>query len=401
MRKLLFVFLVLMMAAPAWGYTLPTSYVINDVPELSVTAPTRPSIDGGRIVVGQYPAPAVNGKAAVYSIYPNVLREWGGAAFPNWTVQPAGYGQNNTVGIAGQWAALGGGPTANSNNSGQKVWFANLATNATIGYAGTSADEHFPDVNSLGDAVWVRWNNPGFSIMYGDLNNPGNPQIALPLTGVPTDSSCPNFADNARKFIYSNATQHRLYDLATNTDYLIFDKGASTMNILRARIADDGNWAVTNTRPEGEGSKRANIILYDLRTPATPVRFNLTGVDTAGGATVIREDPTIEMIDADTAVIAWGQCTAPEGSNIYDIRAAVVTGLVAGTPVMGTPVIVAQSTANLHFPEMDGNIITWVKDWAWLSGGGSTASVVQYTFIPEPASLSLLLLGATAMRRRR
>jgi len=109
--------------------------------------------------------------------------------------------------------------------------------------------------------------------------------------------------------------------------------------------------------------KNARISFCSIsRTLASPVTYNLTK-----DPTVIREDPNIEIVGADTAIVVWGQDSTPAAEDNYDIYAAVVTGL-SGTPVLGTPVLLAAGdgaagSMGNRFPVIDGNLVAWSYHW--------------------------------------
>jgi len=62
-----------------------------------------------------------------------------------------------------------------------------------------------------------------------------------------------------------------------------------------------------------------------------------------------------------------GQDSTPAAEDNYDIYAAVVTGL-SGTPVLGTPVLLAAGdgaagSMGNRFPVIDGNLVAWSYHW--------------------------------------
>jgi len=370
---------------------------IKTIPRIpgSVTTAGRPAVDNQTIVFGQV---GPNLVGVTYNAASQTLTTWGAASpLTAVTVNASGFFQNDPTGIGGKWAAVGGSPDALSLTVPFKIVDLSTSTRHDItAQAGTQGtDQHFFDVNTNGDVVWTRWESGGqYSLMYMNM---ANTSVQTSLTMNDNSSMMPRIStESGRRITYSpNRYDHRVYDLDTSTDYLVYhDPGAGVgspdANALRSRISDDGNWIVFNRRPSNETQKRADLILVDVTDPTTPSVHNLSN-----DASVIREDPVIEILDADTGIVVWGESAVPEG--IYSIKAAVLTGL-SGTPVMGLPVTLAagDSGNGVRFPSIDGNLVAWSYHW----GDGATQTV-QYMWIPEPAALTLLGLGSLALLRRR
>jgi hypothetical protein len=220
--------------------------------------------------------------------------------------------------------------------------------------------------------VWVNWVGANANLIWVNMTDP-SVQVALGTVLGGTSQHPRISKDTRRRITYSpSSTMHRVFDLETTTDYLVYES-ATGENVLRSRISDDGNWVIANQRPAGETQKRSDIFLFKIKDLATPVTYNLTK-----DPTVIREDPNIEIVGPDTAIVVWGQDSTPAAEDNYDIYGAVVTGL-SSTPVLGTPVLLAAGDGVFNgnrFPVIDGNLVAWSYHW-----GDSASQTVQYMSI--------------------
>ncbi|MCC7145474.1 MAG: PEP-CTERM sorting domain-containing protein [Phycisphaeraceae bacterium] len=382
-----------------WAVTLVPGTVIDVTPTYN-TRLGRPAVDSYRIIAAGVAAGGV--QSQLYNVSTGVLTPFGsGTVLDNprvdWAVNPSGFLQNNMVGIGGDWVAAGGAHDSSSLTN--KGWFANTATNTTYRTGGVSDNEHFFDVDAAGNAIWLHWNNNGtYDLKWQNLiSNPAGPAVTLFTTPNDNSSISANIADDGSgKITWSGTTSdktHYIFDLNTMTNYTVYTGGAGTGNAVRSRISDDGNWIVWNERSAATqgSSNRADIILQNVANPASPgLAINLTN-DVAK----VREDPTIEIVDADTAIIVWGERDSFLVAGNYSIMGAVVTGLLS-TPVMGAVVpLASEASVDLRFPDIDGNLIAWAR------APGAAGAKTQYMLIPEPASLSLLALGGLTLARRR
>jgi len=408
--------LVAAVSTQGWAVTLVPGTVVS-IPNTYNTGLQRPAVDGYRIIAALAGTGSYAGgvQSQLYNVSTGVLTPVGSGTFldnpqVNWAVDTSGYAQNNHVGIAGEWVAAGGGKDNSSLTN--KGWILNGAGSIRVG--GQSDNEHFFDVDANGQAIWLRWDNnmsggsPNtWSLMTQNLvTNPSGSPTEL-LNNIPTsplynadvnDSMCANIADDGSgRITWSSPTgskKHYVYDLGTSTNYTVYTGDATIGNAVRSRISDDGNWITWNSRGASTqgGSNKSDILVTDVSDLNNPVTYNLTN-DLAR----LREDPNIEIIDADTAIIVWGERESAQVAGKYEIKGAVVTGLL-GTPVMGTIVTLASEAGqDLRYPDIDGNLIAWARNPN--TTGANTYT--QYMLIPEPASLSLLALGGLALIRRR
>lgn len=360
---------------------------IKAVPRLEgqVTTAGRPSIHNGIIVFGQTDP---NNVGVTYDTRTGVLKTWGGYDDPiNVTRNVAGFFQNEQTGISGKWAVVGGAPEVQSRNVPIKV--VNLETQTRIDVlpdpaVASSVDQHFFTINADGDLVWVNFGGGGGDLANLIWTNLKDPTVQTALETVPgSTSQHPRIStDSGRCITYSpDGSTHRVFDLETMTDYLIYES-TSGENVLRSRISDDGNWVIANHRAAGETLKRSDLILISIADLNKPVSFNLTK-----NASVIREDPNIEIIDADTAIVVWGQDSTPETEDNYDIYAATLTGLSAKAPVLATPVLLAAGDGGVgrgnRFPVIDGDLVAWSYHW-----GDVASQTVQYMSIAAPVSVA-------------
>ncbi len=400
--------LALAIATPAMAYTIVPG-TVQSIPTTYNTRLGRPAVDDMRVMAAGTIAGGVQSQLWYHSS--DSLTPFGGGNVldnppVDHAVNPAGFLQNNMIGLAGDWVAAGG---ARDNQSiPNLLTYANVATNTIYRVGGQTVNEKFPDVDAAGNALYLRFNDANFggagffSLMYVDLNvagapvellnsNPASPNFHAQVN----NSMNANFADaGSGRIAWSSTTAgkaHYVYDLNTMTNYEVYNNAAAG-NVVRSRISDDGNWMVWNERSAATqgSSNRADIVLLNVADLNNPVAYNLTN-DVAS----VREDPNIEIIDANTAVIVWAQRDSFQVAGNYEIYAAVVTGLL-GTPTMGAPVLLAsEAGVDLRFPDIDGNLVAWARD-----PSGANA-VTQYMWIPEPASFALLALGGLALARRR
>ena len=358
---------------------------IRSIPRIDgeVTTAGRPSLHNGLIVFGQT---APNNFGVTFDTRKGVMKMWGGNDDPtNATRNAAGFFQNEQTGVSSKWAVVGGAPETQSRTVPIKV--INLETMTRIDVMpdlvnATGGDQHFFDINANGDLVWVNWlAGTEANLIWANMADPMQ-QVAL-ATVVGGTSQHPRISkDSGRRITYSpSSTTHRVFDLETMTDFLVYES-ATGENVLRSRISDDGNWVIANQRPAGETQKRSDIFLFNIKDLGHPATFNLTK-----DPTVIREDPNIELVDADTGIVVWGQDSTPATEDNYDIYAAVVTGL-SSTPVLGAPVLLAAGDGGTgrgnRFPVIDGNLVAWSYHW-----GDGTSQTVQYMSIGEPVSVEI------------
>ncbi len=349
----------------------------------SVTTAGRPSLHNGIIAFGQTPP---NNVGVTYDTKTEKLTTWGSTDDPvDMTRNVLGFFQNEQTGVGGNWAVVGGAPEGQSLSVPIKV--IDLVKNTRIDVypdstVANGTDQHFFDINTNGDLVWVDF-GPGtadIKLIWTNMKDP-TVQIALPTATGGTSQHPRLSTESGRRIVYSpSSTSHRIFALDTMSDYSIYESTTGE-NVLRARISDDGNWVIANHRPADETLKRSDLILINVTDLTKPVSFNLTK-----DPTVIREDPNIEIVDADSAIVVWGQDSTPDTEDNYDIYAAVVTGLSQNTPVMGTPVLLAPGDGGAgrgnRFPVIDATLLAWSYHW-----GDETSQTVQYMSIADQSPL--------------
>ena len=340
-----------------------------------VTTAGRPSLDKGIIVFGQTDP---NNVGVTFDTATGTTQTWGDADDPiNVTRNAAGFFQNEQTGIGGKWAVPGGAPEVQSINVPIKV--IDLETKTRIDVypdpaVASATDQHFFDINANGDLVWVNFGPDDQStLIWTNMQDPTQQQV-LPTVSGGTSQHPRISTESGRRITYSpSSTSHRVFDLDTMTDHSVYESSTGE-NVLRSRISDDGNWVIANHRPAGETQKKSDIILMNVTDLEKPVFFNLTK-----DPSVIREDPNIEIVDADIAIIVWDQDSTPSAEDGYDIYAAVVTGLSANSPVLGAPVLLAANdgaSMGNRFPVIDGDLVAWSYHW-----GDSASQTVQYVTI--------------------
>jgi hypothetical protein len=373
--------LALPVAASASGAVIHVNE-IKTIPRIDglVTTAGRPSVHNGIIVFGQT---APNNVGVTYYARTGVLETWGGTENPvDITRNVAGFFQNEQTGIGGKWAVVGGAPETQSLIVPIKV--INLESKTRIDVfpdpaVASGVDQHFFDINANGDLVWVNFisGTETGTLMWANMADP-SVQVALPTIIGGTSQHPRISSESGRRITYSpSSTTHRVFDLETMTDHLVYESTTGE-NVLRSRISDDGNWIIANHRPAGETQKKSDLILVEIKDLDKPVSFNLTE-----DPTVIREDPNIEIVDEDTAIVVWGQDSTPEVEDGYDIYAAILTGLSTHAPVLGTPVLLAENDGlarGNRFPVIDGDLVAWSYHW-----GDANSQTVQYMWISEQA----------------
>lgn len=399
---------ILSMALAAALATPAMAFVINTAPDPGLSAAglavdvMRPEVDGGRIAWGtDIRPPAGQGGAYVYDTATNTLTNYGvvggvGRTSVNWAPW------SNQIGIAGQYM-LAGFNIESVNLEG--VGVTGLAADGTGGtnvvlnnIAGDPIghwDHHFGTVNSNGDVFWQGFTPTADQrLLHMNLSAPGVVNVLYPGSGGGNEfGSNPYAAKYSDRVVHLTITNNelRVYDLGDATDYVVWSAADTAANPLyqgvrRTRISSDGNWGVFNNRLVAQTDQESDVFIGDFTNIASPVWTNLTN-----DGTTRHDDPVIEKINADQALLVYA--VRDDGASKYRIEGAIVSGLASNAPVMGTPfVIAADDTANLVYPSTDGNVIAWLNQ-----GIGQ----VQYTYIPEPASLGLLALGSLALVRRR
>lgn len=392
MRKLLLVSLVMFaLTAPAWAFT------INTVPlGAGATGPMRPEVNNGWIA-------AVNREGTgnlggiLYDIATSTL--YGNVAPIQ--LMNAGYWHEPQADISDNYAAFGGAPSNLSATYGINVLRRSDNAIINIPTPDASGNEHLVSLNNAGDVVWVRWpGGAGEAIMYSNVSS-GTPTPPVALISTPTagQGQRMRMSTDARRFAYRplpSGAEIRVYDLATSTDAAVISVDGVNLKAFFSGIDDTGNWLTSNVRgPSGQWS---DIYLVDISNLGSPVVYPLFG-----NMSAIREDPRFEQLDADTGIVVWDE--DPTGSNtLFNIRAAYVTGLTS-TPTLGTPFDITTAlngVSNSRWADVDhygaGVIVAWQNV---INAGATTGGQIEYTYIPEPASLTLLALGALALRRRR
>jgi hypothetical protein len=297
-------------------------------------------------------------------------------------------------GIAGEWAVYGGPPSLTPLTLEVEHLPTGVCTSIAVAGTGSQDDYHFTDVNEAGDVFFAGW---GSNLMHANVSAPGTVNI---LSNTYPVYQRMRAADQTDRIAYDpDGTGIAIYDLGTQGpdaagSYKVateqdMDPGA-TVNMQKfymMEIADAGDLIVTNCRYDAT-AQESDIYLIDVQAGlGSPIVTNLTG-DGVTMPTWVRNDPMISRVDADTAIIVWDE--NPTGQ--YDVVGAYVTGLATSTPVMGPKFTICGGVWDQRFADIDGNLVAWKN----LATGD-----IEYRFIPEPASLSLLALGGLALLRRR
>jgi len=395
MRKLLVCLAVRAIVSPAFAWE------IGVIPTVAGnTSPHRPEVDGHYIVA----APNIGGGTGGLVYNTSTMTQWVNVAPIQ--VQLGGYGWSPSADVAGNYAAFSGAPATLSQTYGINVF--RFSDHAVMNIPCGEVDEHLTSLNSAGDVLWQDWGNTDgvAGVMYSSVAS-GTPTAPVQLVTVPLGSAGTlrmRAATDSRRFAYrpDNAAGSSLfvYDLAVPSNTQVFNQATDLDGAGRAvkaflpGIDDTGNWMVSNMRPlatqPGEVGQSSDIWLFNLNNLGA-----VTHVALSGNYAAVRNDPRMQQLDADTAIVVWGEDPSNTNST-FRVKAAYVTGL-SSTPVWGAPFQITDGTKNCNFPDVDvdeaGRIVV-----AW---SNATDATIEYTFIPEPASLGLLALGGLALLRRR
>lgn len=404
---------------------VPSFAALGPIVTVPGTGGHRPTVDADGVVLsGVGATPVINwatydgsGFGGRHAVVPGTTASTPAASsiitWSPWAMQ---------TGIANQWAVYGAvDPIPGSSDSGIDV--ENLATGAVVHIAESEASVPggygWTDVNSAGDVVWIAWPDAADGVAPTGsrlrTSNVSSGVATAPITLV-GDLSTQNGGERMRLSSDSDRIAHRLdsafgsgaslanvYDLGDGVDYNIFNSDGD-QKFYKSAIDDSGNWVVTNMRSVADNTTASDIVLIevDAAKVAYPItaavgagQTYLTG-DGSGGAapTHTRNDPSMDMIDADTALVVWGD----NAGGDYDIVGMFISGLSTSTPVAGSVFTIAGGAGDQNFPDVDYDSTYGAPIVTWLVGGGGT---IAYRYIPEPASLSLLALGGLAFVRRR
>lgn len=298
-------------------------------------------------------------------------------------------------GISDNWAVYGGPPS--NQAPANPILVQNLATGALTALAlSPTADDtwHMTDVNDAGDVLWVGWVGTNETLYHANVSNPS---VITPVAVVPGQSGGTRPAISTDNDIAawrkdtgtiggvaygSGAKTIGVYDLSAGTEKNWVSNG--DQKIYHMGIEDGGNWMVSNVRSIAAGGFGSDINLVNLQG-ASLVATDLHN----GGYQYERNDPEMEVIDADKAIVVWDEFV----NGHYRIVGVVVSGLSTGTISKGTEFLINSSTTDdLRYADIDGNLVAWKN---------MTTGAIEYAYIPEPATLALVGLGVLALARRR
>jgi len=366
-------------------------YPISLVPlGTGATAPMRPEVNNGWIAAVNYEGSGNTG-GQLFDVA--TLTQYGNVA--SIQLMNAGYWHEPQADISDNYAVFGGAPSNQSLTYGINVL--NRNTSAVMNIAGTDVNEHCVSINNYGDVVWIKWaGNTPEAIMYSDVSS-GTPTASIELVSNLTTAGQGErmrISTDARRLGYrplGSGAELWVYDFATATNAKVFNTNGDEKAYF-AGIDDTGNWMVSNIRSVAAGGQWSDIYLIDVTNLGAPAQYPLFGNFSA-----IREDPRMVMLDADTAFVVWDE-DASGANSMFTVRGAYITGLT-GTPTIGTPIDIASYSAgvrNARWADLDvdanGILVAWLN---------TATTQIEYTYIPEPATLALLALGGLALIRRR
>ncbi|MCC7145507.1 MAG: PEP-CTERM sorting domain-containing protein [Phycisphaeraceae bacterium] len=317
--------------------------------------------------------------------------------------------QTNTLKVLGR---AGGSPTG-AIVAAELAWVAGWAPwTPQIGFEGDYIGYNEPItqggiVYQVSTGTFTHINNTGEQWHFADVNGSGllaiqdwdpamTPNLINPATYDGSDASmvfrgsnastefgtAPRISGNIMAWNDDTADDYRrtMYNLATNTETVIWTSSKTTANLYPQKIQVDstGSRLVMAVRDEtsdnGFGGKLTDVVVYDVAAGTWSTLLNMVAGDEEA------------MLDGDYLV--WQRKVATGDNDIYGME--ISTGRVFA---------IATGSANATLPWVDGStgLVAWIEP----DGTGDYSFDMHYTFIPEPATLSLLVLGGLGLLRRR
>ncbi len=170
------------LASSASGATIHVNTITTVPRSEGVTTAGRPSLHNGVIVFGQTPP---NNVGVTVDTRTGQLTTWGGSDDPlDSTRNVVGFFQNEQTGVGGKWAVVGGAPEGQSLSVPIKVIDLESRTRIDVypdPTVATGTDQHFFDINTNGDLVWVDFGPASAEVNGGLPTAPRPPAIAFSL----------------------------------------------------------------------------------------------------------------------------------------------------------------------------------------------------------------------------